>query len=200
MNRIQLGWEKVKTLFRRPAVRTKGGFRLFCRRQKGFKELPQLDEQIHPAMERLTEQLIEEMVGDNGIITKEFERRIAAYNTEDHPISPKDAEQLMISLLKMAVAGRKLINERLARSIETGALFDSYYDRVHAVSALAVDAHSKMKRMDVAEEDFLYHYDMLLRVRNNTYEEDVRTDYEKLEKVPKRERDILKAIDEAGGC
>lgn len=183
--------DKLRTSLRLPRIRSK---------KNSLRVLPELSEITIPAMEELTDRLIAETAGDGGELDREFQRRIAAYDPEVNPISRKQAEILLNSLLKTAISRRKLLNERIARSIEGGRLFDQYYDRIHAVSALAVDAHTKMQQMDVAEENMRYHYDMLLNVRNNSYRKDVRPDMEAWEEIPKRHRDILMAIDEAGGC
>lgn len=183
--------DKIRSALKLPWIR---------RKKKGPKPLQEMSEITIPAMEELTNRLIAETVGDGGVLDQEFRRRIEAYDPEVNPISRAEAELLLNSLLKIAVSRRKLLNERVARSIEGGRLFDQYYDRVHAVSALAVEAHTKMQRMDVAEEELRYHTDMLQNVRNNSYRPDVRPDMEDWENIPKRDRDILKAIDEAGGC
>lgn len=191
MEGIKRFLDRIRMTVRLPRIRWK---------KPGLADLPELSDVSTPAMEELTDRLIEETVGDGGILDQEFQKRIAAYDPEVNPISQKEAEILLRSLLKTAVSRRKLLNERIARSIEGGRLYDQYYDRIHAVSALAVDAHTKMQRMDMAKENLEYHYEMLQEVRNKSYREDIRPDMDEWQKIPARDRDILKAIDEAGGC
>ena len=184
--------------FRKPRVRTGGkGFRLF--RKNGMPQLPDMKQVVLPAMEELTNQLRDEVTGKNGLLDREFENMIQAYDPEVNPISREEAEMLLNSLLRRAISHRKLLNDRIARSIESGRLFDQYYDRVHAVSALAVDAYTKMQRMDYAEENLRYHYDMLIGVRDDSFIKPPAPGTKEWGRLPQRSKDILMAIDEASG-
>ncbi len=197
--KVERFFEKIKLKFRKPRVRIGGKrIRLFGKK-RSMSQLPDMKKVVVPAMEELTNQLRDEVAGKGGILDREFEKMIRAYDPEVNPISRREAELMLDTLLRRAISHRKLLNDRIARSIESGRLFDQYYDRVHAVSALAVDAHTKMQRMDYAEENLKYHYDMLIGIRNDSYLKPPGQDSKEWGKLPKRSRDILKAIDEAGG-
>lgn len=191
-NRIRLG-------LRKPRIRRTGKPLLPSSRKKRLAALPDMKKVVHPAMEELTNQLREEVTGKGGLLDQEFERMIQGYDPEVNPISRDEAELMIQALLRRAISHRKLLNDRIARSIESGRLFDQYYDRIHAVSALAVDAHSKMQKMDFAEENLRYHYDMLIGVRDDSFTKIPTPGSEEWGKLPQRSQDILKAIDDAAG-
>ena len=191
-NRIRLG-------LRKPRVRrTRKALQIFPRKNL-HPALPDMKKVVHPAMEELTNQLREEVTGKGGLLDQEFEKMIQGYDPEVNPISRDEAELMIQALLRRAISHRKLLNDRIARSIESGRLFDQYYDRIHAVSALAVDAHTKMQKMDFAEENLRYHYDMLIEVRDDSFTKVPKPGSDEWGKLPNRSQDILKAIDEAAG-
>lgn len=190
--------------------------KLFRRRKDRSRDLPQTqtglaalkpcDETVEPIMSQMTDELIAETVGPNGAIVREFRRRIAAYNPDVNPIGPQEAEAMLQSLLDLAVSRRKLLNERLAKSVESGALYNSYYSRVQLINQLARKAHSAMERMDFAEEDYRYYYEMLLKIRARSIAPEVAPDditAEKLEairdRMSRRGKDIMLELDQMGG-
>lgn len=189
--------DRLRLHVRKPKVREKRKkFRLFRRKEESLG-LPNMKTVTLPAMEELTNQLRDEVAGDGGLLDQEFEKMIAAYDPEINPISKREAELMLHALLRRAISHRKLLNDRIARSIESGRLFDQYYDRIHAVSALAVDAYTKMQKMDFAEENLAYHYEMLIHVRDSSFQTVPTPESEAWGKLPKRSKDILKAIDDA---
>lgn len=195
--KIERFFEGIKLKLRKPRIRTGRKLVWPFGKKRGMSRLPEVKEVVVPAMEELTNQLRDEATGKGGLLDREFEKMIRAYDPEVNPISRREAELMLDTLLRRAISHRKLLNDRIARSIESGRLFDQYYDRIHAVSALAVDAHTKMQRMDYAEENLKYHYDMLIGIRDDNYLNPPSSDSKERGKLPRRSRDILKAIDEA---
>ena len=150
------GW--LKRLFRHLARR---------RTDKQLEALPVMDSAIKPAMARLTDELIEETSGENGLLAREFRKQIKQYDPDRNPIGPYEARAIMISMLDLAASRRKLLNERLEQSAEIGGLYKQYYSRVDEVTNLAIQASTDLERMDLAEEDYRYYYAMLLNVKRN---------------------------------
>lgn len=174
--------------------------------QTDLSALKPCDAAVEPIMSQMTDELIAETVGPDGVIIQEFRRQIAGYNPDVNPISPQEAAAILQSLLDLAVSRRKLLNERLEKSIESGALYDSYYSRVQLINQLATKAHSAMERMDFAEEDYRYYYELLLNIRARSIAEDVAPDgmtAEKLEairdRMSRRGKDVMLELDQMGG-
>lgn len=150
---------------------------------KPLLSLPPMEEKITPAMTRLTDELIEETSGENGILVREFRKQISRYNPEVNPIGPYEARAIMMSMLDLAASRRKLLNERLEQSAEIGDLYKRYYDRVDEVTNLAIQASTDLERMDLAEEDYRYYYGMLINVRDTSVVTDIQPQNEHLKKL-----------------
>lgn len=175
-------------------------------RIKRLNSLPNFAETVEPAMARLTDELIAETVGDNGILIREFRAQLSKYDPDKNPIGPNEARALMMSMLDLAASRRKLLNERLERSVEVGSLYKSYYGRVQAVNTLAIDAYTDLVRKDFAEEDFLYHYGIFMNVRDTAVIDKMRPKDKILqrieelrEKMNTRDPDIMQELDKRGG-
>lgn len=171
-----------------------------------LEELPEFKATVEPAMERLTNELIEETIGPNGALIRELQAQLAGHHPDRNPISPDKARSIMMSMLDLVVSKRKLLNERLERSVEVGELYRNYYGRVYAVTSLAAQAHTDLERMDLAEEDFRYNYGVLMNVRDKSLVHDVQPKNQLLERVLEirvkmntRESDIMRELDERGG-
>lgn len=195
--RTNVFWEKILGLF--GAGRRKLEIR-------ELEELPEFAVTVEPVMQQLTDELLRETIGPNGSLTKEFYSLMAGYNPSKNPIGHDDARKIIMSLLDSVVSKRKLLNERLERSVEVGDLYRNYYGRVHAVTSLAAQAHTDLERMDLAEEDFRYHYGVLMNVRDKSLLADVHPKNKLMEKVldlrmkmNTREKDIMLELDERGG-
>ena len=85
-----------------------------------MEELPDFADTVQPAMERLTDDLIEQTVGPDGALLQAFREQISRYDPEKNPISPREARALLNGLLDLAASRRKLLNERLWISLRSG--------------------------------------------------------------------------------
>ena len=176
------------------------------KKRKGLEELPDFADTVQPAMERLTDELIEQTVGPDGTLFQAFREQISQYDPQENPISPTEARALLCGLLDLAASRRKLLNERLERSVEVGSLYRSYYGRIQAVDQLAAQAYTAMERMDLAEEDFRFQYALYPKVRKSSVVDEMVPEDEDMKLVDKirarmnsRKRDIMEALDEMGG-
>ena len=177
------------------------------KKRKGQEALPDFAETVQPAMERLTDELIDQTVGPDGALLQAFREQISQYDPQVNPIGPTEARALLMGLLDLAASRRKLLNERLERSVEVGSLYRSYYGRVQAVDQLAAQAYTAMEHMDLAEEDFRYQYALYPKVRKVSVVDEMVPDDEDMKLVDKvrarmnsRKRDIMEALDEMGGA
>ena len=171
-----------------------------------MEELPDFADTVQPAMERLTDDLIEQTVGPDGALLQAFREQISQYDPEKNPISPREARALLNGLLDLAASRRKLLNERLERSVEVGSLYTSYYGRVQAVDQLAIRAYTAMEHMDLAEEDFRFQYALYPKVRKTAVIDEMVPEEEDMKMADKirarmnaRKKDIMEALDEMGG-
>lgn len=172
-----------------------------------MEELPDFGDTVQPAMERLTNELIEQTVGPDGVLLQAFRDQISQYDPEKNPISPREARALLSGLLDLAASRRKLLNERLERSVEVGTLYSSYYGRIQAVDQLAVRAYTAMEHMDLAEEEFRFQQALYPKVRKASVLEEMMPEEEEMKLVNKirarmnsRKKDIMEALDDMGGA
>lgn len=117
----------------------------------------------------LMDKLIRDTIGPKGTMTTEFHDRIAAFDPDNTPIGEEAAKELLVSMLTLAVAQRKLFNSRIEKSVEVGGLFDRYYGKLHTVSELANSANVKRKLMLEAEDQYLRQYSIWKKLMNQTH-------------------------------
>ncbi len=195
-------WERLRT--RRIARKMR---KLEQKRQLlQLSELSKFENIIPPAMEQLTTALLAETIGPEGALLRCFQEQISHYSAKDHPISARESIELTKRLVKLAVARRKLLNERLERSIAVGELYRSYYGRVEAIHQLESATYATMEQLERAEEDYLYHEAMLQKVRQASIEEQMQPDDEQMGLIRRlrrrrenRSQDMMEALDEFGG-
>ena len=161
----------------------------FFRRKHTRRSVPQIentadmDEKIQPAMARMTDELIEEVAGQNGELVREFRKQLSYYDPNRNPIGPYEARAILLSMLDLAASKRKLLNERLEESVEIGDLYKHYYSRIDEVTNLAVQAGTDLERMDLAEEDYRYYLAMYANVRDASVVPGIQPRNEYLEKL-----------------
>lgn len=158
------------------------------------RDLPDVRDEVRPAMERLTTQLIEESVGKRGFVTKTFHKQLRGYSKDQVPLGREAAEKILLQALELAVSRRKLLNERLADCVEFGTLYQAYYGRVHAVSAVAIEAYEYLEQMQMADEEYRYYEEMKRKVRDKTYDDSSKKPLDQVGEVQQRERDIMQSV------
>ena len=89
---------------------------------------------------RITTKLIRKTFGLFGTVTGKFRKDIKKYNADCTPISTEEAKQLLVSMVKLAVAQRSLLLTLIAEEADQ-RLFSNRMDRnLHKVVELAVEA------------------------------------------------------------
>jgi len=118
------------------------------------KRKQKLESIEHAEIEHLTDQLIYNMIGENGELQRQLDRILLYRGLLGKPISTKDAKQILSDLLKTAVANRKLLAGRIEKSVEHGALYEQYYGRIKEINELTSSAYAKMEKMRSAREAY----------------------------------------------
>ena len=151
---------------------------------------------VESVMNQLTTQLIEETVGDNGVLTLEFQKLMEGYDKNVNPLSPEEAQEIVHTMMRLAIAHRKCLTERIAASAEVGALYERYYSKVNTVTTSAVYAYDKMLEAERRREEFEYYDEMLAKIREKAYSEEFRPKL--FQRKTRHSPDILKEIDNFG--
>ena len=194
--------DKIKSVLEKPLKipfadffsRLGGKIRHRWLERKMARDLPVVRDEVRPAMERLTTQLIEESVGKRGFITKTVHKQLQGYSKDQVPLGREAAEKILLQALELAVSRRKLLNERLADCVEFGTLYQAYYGRVHAVSAVAIEAYEYLEQMQMADEEYRYYEEMKRKVRDKTYDDSSKKPLDQVGEVQQRERDIMQSV------
>ena len=139
------------------------------KRSQSDREIRSLDDEL----EQITDKLIKDTVGPKGVLTAKFDRCAGAFDPRVNPISEKEAVEIMLSMIKIAVSRRKLMVERCATSVEAGGLFDRHYRKMHQVSKLAVICNANKRRLQRAEEELAYFNEMKKKVRQQVFVEHI---------------------------
>ena len=144
-------------------------------RQRFHKEKP-LKADFIPEMEYILNKIIRDTVGTGGSLDQEFLRYTAQID-EDHPIGETEARDLLLSLLKLAVAKRDLINGRIEHSVEYGSLYYRYYAKLQTIYDLNVETNIRREELAAAQRDYFFAYNMYNNVRDMTFDPKVTRKY-----------------------
>ncbi len=96
------------------------------------------------------------------------------YSTRKMPIGEDEAAHMMRSLLKLASARRELLNERIVKSAESGAVYRRYHYGLDLVNEAEVNVKRTNRQMQLATKDHQF--------ARNTYEEVQKLTYEVADK------------------
>ena len=118
-------------------------------------------------MTTLVDQLINDVIGPNGTMTRHFKKAIAGYSRETNPISEAKARTVMLDMVRMAVAERKRIVGRVEKSIEEGSLYDRYYTKLMDINMMTNETYIKLIEMKYAEREYLQMNELYDKVKKN---------------------------------
>lgn len=141
----------------------------------GFYKGKELSVDFVPELETVVTDLIQETISSGGALDREFQRQIDFYRRNKLPVGEPQARQILLSLLKVAVAEREQLNGRLEQSVEVGPLFNRYYSKLQTVYDLDVKMQKAKKEMDLAEHD----YEFIKRVYHNAQRSLYKQEYTK---------------------
>ena len=87
-------------------------------------------------------------------IKAQYSNLSASFHSETNPLGVKDAENIIKSLLGVAIVQRHLLGERLAESTSGGALFKNYLNMMDAINQR--DATCRVEKKAVANAETKY--------------------------------------------
>ena len=119
------------------------------------KEFDKSIEEINKSeMERITQELIEELVGQHGEISNSLNSMLELYNAKNNPIGIDEAKAILIVLIRIAATKRRRLSQKVSESLDHGRLFQYYNNRLSQIDRLTEDAYLAMKEMQAAREKF----------------------------------------------
>ena len=119
------------------------------------KEFDKSLEEINKSeMERITQELIEELVGQHGEISNSLNSMLELYNAKNNPIGIDEAKAILIVLIRIAATKRRRLSQKVSESLDHGRLFQYYNNRLSQIDRLTEDAYLAMKEMQAAREKF----------------------------------------------
>lgn len=119
----------------------------------------------------LNQHLINESFGPDGIVTKEFDK-LAKHYSPDNPIDEDSARELLVSLVKLAAAQRKKLAPQVIKRVETGAFFQPYHKRLHAINTLAIRADGCRRDAEFVREEYILEKALFWKNKKNSYAQD----------------------------
>lgn len=113
------------------------------------------------------EQIITELIEETrDILQKRFDEVMAK---RLRPLTEDEAQVVLQSLIKEAIAKRKLLSGRVEKSVETGLLFDRYYGKMQTINALTNSAYAQMQKMNVAKERYEFQKGIYKKLTGKMY-------------------------------
>ena len=110
-------------------------------KSKNTKKRPNRKRSAEAELTLLTQQVMEDQFGEDGVITREFQKQLSFYG-ENHPIGEETARELLLSMAKLAAAQRKTLASHVIRQVEKGSPFKPYFKRLRKINKLAVKSES----------------------------------------------------------
>ncbi len=114
-------------------------------------------------IEQITTELIEET---RDILQKRFDEVMAK---RLRPLTEDEAQVILQSLIKEAIAKRKLLSGRVEKSVETGLLFDRYYGKMQTINTLTNRAYAQMQKMNVSKERYEFQKGIYKKLTGKMY-------------------------------
>ena len=146
--------------------------------------------------EQLTDQLIDETIGQNGSMHQFFNRLVAGYDADTNPIGVNDARRILVALVGDAVERRKVFVGRIEKSVVEDGLFKRYYSSLQEINDLTVAADEAMQRMKRARDRYIYEAEIYRKLTGFSYVKEVMPTDEELDKARKELASSLHADDD----
>lgn len=142
---------------------------------------------IETELEKITRQLIEETIGEKGLLTIEFQKKLEIINSDKHPINEAVAKEILLGLLGLAISQRSILTERISKSIENGNIYREYLSQLEEIDRLNVRAELLNKNMERIQTDYEKQLLLYERVSAKTYLRDVWPTDEDVERLKNKE-------------
>lgn len=141
-------------------------------------------------LEAITNNVIEEMKED---LTKDFEQMTKGYRSKPGRLEKEEMYSIIWNLMEKALKERHVLIERIEKDIETGDLYERYYNKMHTINIYTNSAYAMMKKLEVKEESYERQKELYKKVVGEAYE--YKLDDKKSTRK-KEKKDILVRMDE----
>ena len=131
------------------------------------------NDSLNPALEELARVLIEET---KGILQSKFNAMFGIYHDNPKALGNTQIKNILFSLLKIAIAQRRLLSGRIQKSVESGSLFQYYFIQMQRLNQSSNETYAKMKRMEKAEKEYLHYLTVYRENYDPSYEVEPSTD------------------------
>lgn len=129
----------------------------------------------------ITNQLVEELIGENGEISNKF-RDILNQDIEE-PLNEyegkKAVEKIFMGYIGLAIAKRAEFSKRIENSILNGEIYQQYYGKIEEISQIYVVVNKRRREMKSAQDDYDKQKDVYDKVFGASF-------IDKLEEKPKK--------------
>lgn len=124
-------------------------------------------------MERITQELIEEVVGKHGEISNCLNSLLESYNAKNNPIGRDEAKTILLVLIRIGVTKRRRLSQKVSESLEHGRLFQYYNNRLSQIDRLTEEAFLAMKEMQSAREKYEREKNIYENISGKAYERSI---------------------------
>ena len=128
---------------------------------------------LNPALEELARVLIEET---KDVLQSKFNSMFGIYHDNPKALGNTQIKNILFSLLKIAIAQRRLFSGRIQKSVESGSLFQYYFIQMQRLNQSSNETYAKMKRMEKAEKEYLHYLTVYQENYDPSYEAELSTD------------------------
>lgn len=156
---------------------------------------------IESELEMLTNELIEETIGPDGLLERHFQEVLSHYSAEPDKklkLEEDDVKNILKQLIKEAVSKRNVLNGRIEKSVENGAIFERYYGKVQIINTLTNRTYAKLQLMQACKRRYDYMEEVYRKVTGEEYIDKMQPK-EQDENLLDVNGDVWTEFDEAGG-
>ena len=137
----------------------------FSKLSRGVKRRVVPQKTMDSQMQKITSNLIKGSVGPRGVMTRAFRKEIKQYSAEKNPIGEKEAMNILVNMVKLAVAERNKLGGIIVDRVEHGLLYSDYYRDVEKISEMAIKTDEYYRKTEMIREDYLVEYGFYARNR-----------------------------------
>lgn len=131
------------------------------------KHIPQ--KTMDSQMQKITRCLINGSIGSKGVMTQAFREEIEKYSADENPIGEEEARNLLVNMVKLAVAERSKLEGTIVDQVERGLLYSDYYRDVEEVTDMAIKTDEYYRKAEMVREDYLVEYGFYARNRMESF-------------------------------
>lgn len=166
----------------------------FSKLSRGVKRKVIPQKTMDSRMQKITGNLIRGCVGPRGVMTRAFRKEIRQYSADKNPIGKDEAMNILVNMVKLAVAERSKLEGIIVDQVERGLLYSDYYNDVEKISEMSIKTDACYRETEMIRENYLIEYGFYDRYRMEAHrggkesplsEEDLETLRKRIEKLNK---------------